>query len=343
MAVESRGRVLQAAAAVVIVIAGLKAAATLVTPILLAALIAVVCVPPVRRLQALRVPDPLAVGIVFAVVTLLILLVSGIVGNSVRAFNAALPSYRASLDAIVRDWLAPLVSTPLAAQANLASSIDTGALLRLVGNTTAALVGLLSNMLVILLIAALMLFEASTMPTKLRRALGGPGVDLSRYEEMARMVYEYMSIKAVLSLVTGALASLLTWLAGVDFPLLWGLVAFLFNFVPNIGSIIAAVPAILLAFLQYGVATGLVVAGGYGLINVAIGTVLEPRVMGRRLGLSTLVVFLSLIVWGWVLGPVGMLLSVPLTMAVKIVCESREDLRIIAVLLGPASERGADA
>jgi len=152
-----------------------------------------------------------------------------------------------------------------------------------------------------------------------------------------------MSIKAVLSLVTGALASLLTWLAGVDFPLLWGLVAFLFNFVPNIGSVIAAVPAILLAFLQYGVATGLVVAGGYGLINVAIGTVLEPRVMGRRLGLSTLVVFLSLIVWGWVLGPVGMLLSVPLTMAVKIVCESREDLRIIAVLLGPASERGADA
>jgi predicted PurR-regulated permease PerM len=169
--------------------------------------------------------------------------------------------------------------------------------------------------------------------------MGGPQADISDYEGMARAVFAYMSIKAVLSFATGALAALITWVAGVDFPLLWGLLAFLFNFVPSVGSIIAAIPPILLALLQDGVPTGVGVAVGYLVINVVIGTVLEPRVMGRRLGLSTLVVFLSLVVWGWVLGPVGMLLSVPLTMVVKIVCESREELRFVATLLGPASER----
>jgi len=337
----TRGSVLQGAAAVVIVIAGLKAASSLVIPILLAALIALVCVPPVRRLQAYGVPALPAVLLVFVVVALALMAVSAIVGTSVRSFNAALPGYREHLDALVRERIAPLLGERYALDARLTEAFDTGGVLQLVGNMTTALLALLSSSLLILVIAALMLFEASALPAKLRRALGGPQADISDYEGMARVVFAYMSIKAALSLVTGVLAAALTWAAGVDFPLLWGLVAFLFNFVPNVGSIVAAVPPILLAFLQYGVPTGVAVAAGYLVINGVIGTVLEPRVMGRRLGLSTLVVFLSLVVWGWVLGPVGMLLSVPLTMVVKIVCESREDLRFVAILLGPASERDA--
>jgi predicted PurR-regulated permease PerM len=337
--VARRRSVVHTAAAVVVVIAGLKAAASLVIPILLAALIALICVPPVRRLQAAGVPTLPAVLLVFAVVALVLLLVSAIVGSSVRSFNAALPAYRANLDAVVHDRLAPLLGERFASSERLAEAFDTGGVMQLVGNLTTALLGLVSSTLLILVIAALMLFEASALPAKLRRAMGGPQADISDYEGMARAVFAYMSIKAVLSFATGALATLITWVAGVDFPLLWGLLAFLFNFVPSVGSIIAAIPPILLALLQDGVPTGAGVAAGYLVINVAIGTVLEPRVMGRRLGLSTLVVFLSLVVWGWVLGPVGMLLSVPLTMVVKIVCESREELRFVAILLGPASER----
>ena len=127
------------------------------------------------------------------------------------------------------------------------------------------------------------------------------------------------------------------WLAviGVDYAMLWGLLAFLLNYVPNIGSIIAAVPTVLFAAVQLGPGAALWSAAGYLVVNVVVGSVVEPRFMGRGLGLSTLVVFLSLVFWGWVLGPVGMFLSVPLTMMIKIALDSRPDTHWIAVLLGP--------
>ena len=334
-----RRSVLQSAAAIVIVMAGLKAAASIVIPVLLAALIAVVCIPPVRRLQRLGLPTLLAVLLVFVVAALVLLVVSAILGTSVRSFNASLPAYRELLEDFLRERLAPLLGERFALDQRLADAFDADGILQLVGNTTTALLTLLSSTLLILVLAAFMLFEASALPSKLRRALGGPQADISQYEGMARIVYEYVSLKAWLSLLTGLLATVLTAAIGIDYPLLWGLVAFLFNFVPNVGSVVAAIPPVLLALLQYGTATAVAVTIGYLVINTAIGTILEPRLMGRRLGLSTLVVFLSLVVWGWVLGPVGMLLSVPLTMVVKIVCESRDDLRFFAVLLGPASER----
>lgn len=122
---------------------------------------------------------------------------------------------------------------------------------------------------------------------------------------------------------------------GIDYALLWGVLAFLLNFVPNIGSIIAAVPAVLLALIQLGPFSALMTAMGYLIANMVMGNIIEPRYMGKGLGLSTLVVFLSLVFWGWVLGPVGMLLSVPLTMLMKIALESSDETRWLAILMGP--------
>jgi len=144
-----------------------------------------------------------------------------------------------------------------------------------------------------------------------------------------------MSLKTWISLATGAVIATWLTLLGVEYPLLWGLLAFLLNYVPNIGSIIAAVPAIMMAFIQLGIGSALATAAGYLVVNIAVGSIIEPRVMGRGMGLSTLVVFLSLLFWGWALGPVGMVLSVPLTMILKIALESRDDTRWFAVLLGP--------
>jgi predicted PurR-regulated permease PerM len=144
-----------------------------------------------------------------------------------------------------------------------------------------------------------------------------------------------MAIKTMISLVTGVIVTLMLLIIGVDYPLLWGLLAFVLNFVPNIGSIIAAVPAVLLAIIQLGGFYALITAPGCVVLNLFMGNVIEPRFMGRGLGLSTLVVFLSLLFWGWLLGPVGMLLSVPLTITAKIALDSRDDTRWIAILLGP--------
>ena len=138
----------------------------------------------------------------------------------------------------------------------------------------------------------------------------------------------------MISLATGVLVAAWLRIVGVDYALLWGLLAFLLNYIPSIGSFIAAVPAVMLAFLQLGPGDGIVTAIGYLVINTVIGNFIEPRVMGEGMGLSTLVVFLSLIFWGWVLGPVGMLLSVPLTMIMKIALEASDETRWIAVLLG---------
>ncbi|MEC8428670.1 MAG: AI-2E family transporter, partial [Pseudomonadota bacterium] len=143
----------------------------------------------------------------------------------------------------------------------------------------------------------------------------------------------------------------LLWLLflGVDYPVLWAMLAFMLNFVPNLGSILAAIPAVLLALVQLGPFEAIWVAVGYVVVNTVVGNVLEPRIMGRGLDLSTLVVFVSLVFWGWVLGPVGMLLSVPLTMTVKIALENFKDTEWIAVMLGsgkglevPAQEKARD-
>jgi predicted PurR-regulated permease PerM len=171
-------------------------------------------------------------------------------------------------------------------------------------------------------------------PLKLSAALGNKE---SSFEELSKItdgIKRYMALKTLTSLATGIFVGIWLAIIGVDYPVLWGLVAFLLNYIPNIGSIIAAVPAVLLAFIQLGVIHALFAVLGYLVVNGVIGNVIEPRVMGRGVGLSTLVVFISLVFWGWVLGPVGMFLSVPLTMIVKISFEHNESTKSIAILLG---------
>jgi AI-2 transport protein TqsA len=144
-----------------------------------------------------------------------------------------------------------------------------------------------------------------------------------------------MVIKTLISLATGILVGIGLSVLGVDFPVLWGFLAFLLNYVPNVGSTIAAIPAVLLAYIQLGFGRAVTAAAVYMVVNFILDNVIETKLMGRRLGLSSLVVFLSLIFWGSLLGPVGMVLCIPLTMTVKFACENNKDTQWIAVLLGP--------
>jgi predicted PurR-regulated permease PerM len=177
----------------------------------------------------------------------------------------------------------------------------------------------------------------------------GDDTDPGRFQKITREIVQYLGIKTLVSLSTGLVIGLGTFFIGLDFPVLWGLVAFALNYVPTIGSVIASVPALILAIVQPGgdilLATatdaGLMIDWGrvlavaclYVATNIIFGNFIEPMLMGRRLGLSTVVITLSLIFWGWCWGPIGMLLSVPLTMVVKIMLENTSDLRWIAILL----------
>jgi predicted PurR-regulated permease PerM len=337
---ERRGlRVLITIAALVVTVWGLKWAAPVILPLLAAAFLAVLCIPPMRRLERHRVPRLLAMIVVITGASLVLLLVVALVGSSLAQFQSEIGTYQSQLNEMVAAATARLgldIDTD-----QLLPELDASAILRLAGNAAAELVSVAGNVFVVILLLIFMLVETNGLTEKLRAARRAAGKSdapesLADIGIAARKVHDYLAIKAAVSGATGIAAALMCWALGVDFPLLWGLVAFLFNFIPNIGSIIAAIPPVLLALVGVGPGTAALLAGGYALINLVLGNIVEPKLMGDRLGLSTLVVFVSLIFWNWVWGPVGMLLSVPLTVIVKILLEHTSDLRPIGVLLGPS-------
>ncbi|PLX88535.1 MAG: hypothetical protein C0619_12600 [Desulfuromonas sp.] len=322
-------------ASFVIVVAGMRAAQPLLVPFLLAIFIAIICTGPLHWLQQRKVPTAVAVLLIILAFVAVSLTILTLVGTSVNDFTSSIPLYQEKLRELTLGLLPWLEKMGIKiTSGDLLKHFDPGKAMQMVASTLATTGGVLTNAFLILLTVIFILLEAAGMPTKLRAALEDAESSLSSFERFTDGVRQYLAIKTLVSLATGILIALWLWIIGLDYPLLWGLVAFLLNYVPNIGSILAAVPAVLLSMIQLGPSPTLLVAGGYIAANVLMGSGLEPRLMGRKLGLSTLIVFLSLVFWGWVLGPVGMLLSVPLTMIVKIALEVNPDTSWLAILLG---------
>jgi len=327
---------LVAFAAFVIIIAGIRAATPIVVPFLLSAFIAVISAPPLFWLRQKKIPMVFALIIVISAITLGIIGIVTVLGASLDDFSRNVPDYQARLTEQASAFIAWLAGFGIhLPQKTLMQYLDAGRIMGLVAQSLASFSGVLANAFLIILTVIFMLMEAYSFPKKLHAIVADPDRSLATLQKILDDLKKYMAIKSVVSVLTGLLITIWLTLLGVDYPVLWGFVAFLLNFVPNIGSIIAALPAVLLALIQFNAVYVLLVAAGYVAVNFLVGNLLEPRLMGRQLGLSTLVVFLSLIFWGWVLGPVGMILSVPLTMLVRIALQGNESTNWIAVLLGP--------
>jgi predicted PurR-regulated permease PerM len=329
-------------AAVIVVVFGLQAAKVLLVPFLLAVFLALITVRPMLWLQRNHVPSVAAALLIVTGMMLLLAVVGGIVGSSIAEFTAALPTYQARLDTIVQRTIRFLAGfmdegTNLT---DLGRLIDPGWAMAQAATILNALRDVLTNTFLILFTMVFILLEASSMGTKMEAAFGKSASTFERPRQFLHSLGRYMGIKTVVSMVTGLSASLLTWWVGLDFPLLWGMLAFLFNYVPAIGSIIAAVPAILMALVQLGIGEAGTTAVGFLAINMLFGNVIEPRLMGYGVGISPLVVFTGLVLWGWIFGPVGMLLSVPLTMTLKMALEADAGTRWLAILIG--SQRDAE-
>ncbi|MEK6249669.1 MAG: AI-2E family transporter [Planctomycetales bacterium] len=331
-------------AAFIVVVAGMKAATAIVVPFLLASFIAIICAPALYWLKSKRVPTPIALFIVIAVMGLIAGGLLLLVGSSLTSFVNNLDNYKADLKKTtdgfmnwlerheVLNWIEKVTGTEISVQA-IGNYLDTGKLLDFAGSMVNGLAGVLTNSILIVLTVIFILLEAAGFPAKLRALSGGSDEAKQQFDRIVTDVRRYVTLKSWMCVSTGLSVTIFLYLMNVDYPLLWGTLAFLFNYIPNIGSFIAAIPAVLLALVQLGFGGAVWTAAGYTVINMIIGNVIEPRIFGRGLGLSTLVVFVSLVLWGWVLGPVGMLLSAPLTMVVKIVLENRPDTRWIAILL----------
>ncbi len=343
-------RFLLMGASFVIVVAGLREGASILLPFVLALFLAVMSMPLMFWLQLRRVPAPLAIVLTMLMIGVVFGALIMLGTQAVADFQDQLPGYRARVEALYASWVAGL-SAQIGIQLDQYLTfelIDPGAAVDFFASTAARVAGFLTNTFLVLLIMAFVLSEAMVFPFKFRAIVGRRESERRRVTKMVpndrrrmtkivREVQEYLGIKTLTSLTTGLLIGVLAWFAGLDFPILLGLIGFVMNYIPTVGSILAAVPALLLSVVQFGsLGNFILVIVGYGAINTVFGNIVEPNLMGRRLGLSTLVVILSLLFWAWVWGPVGALLAVPLTMVVKIMLENTEDLRWVAILLDKA-------
>ena len=306
---NAKSSALLAFAAVIVVVYGLQMAKVLMVPLLLAAIIALITVRPMLWLQQRRVPAVIAAILIVLMIMLVLTIVGSIVGRSVAQFTASLPEYQERLDGIVQrviQYISENIETEQEIE-ELGDLINPGWAMGMVANLLNGVRDVLTNVFLIFFTVIFILLEASTLRTKVEAAFGTAPDTLEKARNFLSNLGRYLGIKTLVSVATGFLAWGLTKSIGLDFPGLWGMLAFLLNYVPTIGSIIAAVPAVLLALVQLGVPEAMGVMVGFIAINVAFGNLIEPRLMGYGVGISPMIVFIGLVFWGWVFGPVGML------------------------------------
>jgi AI-2 transport protein TqsA len=326
-------------ASFIIVVAGMKAASSILVPFFLAVFIAVICAPPLFWLQRKGVPKIIALLSILVFILIVGLLFGALIGPPLNHFLRSLPGYQEQLSTHIGTLISWLHEKGINIPADeVPRTFNPGWVMSLAGGMFSALSGVLTNAFLILLTVVFMLLEAADLPKKLRIVLSNPERSLSTIETFSRDAKRYLAIKTLLSATEGLAIWLWLLILGVDFPVLWGTLSFLLNYVPNIGAVIAALPVALLALVQLGVGSALLTVLGFVVANVVLGNIIEPKLTGRGMSLSTLVVFLSLVFWGWVLGPVGMILSVPITSLVKIALESYEKTRGLAFMLGSGTE-----
>jgi len=341
----SAARILVTAASLVVLVAGLKLAQSFFVPVLLACFIATISFPITSWLRRHRVPRFFAVLLTvivdFAFLTGIILIVTTLIGDLdakwedkyYPAMNTKTAEVSQSAVNLLERFNIPDADEKVRQYtANLPQQVADG-IVQATKDVAFKVFSFFGSTLLILILTVFMLSEARMFGRRVQAILEARGPNLDRFLSATADIQKYLGMKTLISLATGFLAGFLCWAAGLDFFVLWGILAFALNFIPVLGSIIAGIPPLLLAFLVAGGPSAIAVGIGYVSINFFLGNFLEPMLMGRRFGLSTLVVIISVLFWGFIWGPVGMLLAVPLTMVLKVMLDNTDELRWIAVAI----------
>jgi AI-2 transport protein TqsA len=324
-------------AAAVIVIMGLKFAQPLLAPLLLAALITATSAPIASWLSARGFPASLGAAVALLAGVGFLAGCVLLVAYSSEEARSQLPTYWTRAQDGAGGVAAYLTRLGFhATRESVLSIFDASKVMLIVGTALTAGADVLPHLIVMPLLVFFALAEIAGFGDKLRFILPATSKGLEQIETAAREVQKYLLVKTATSFVAAAFIGIWLLIFKIDFAVLLAVLAFLLHFIPNLGSAIAMVPGIAVALLQHGPGTALAVTAGYLVINGIVGNVIEPKVMGRTLGLSPLVVLLAMVFWGWLWGPIGALLSVPLTMIAKISLENSDNLGWIAIMIGPA-------
>ena len=333
------GRGLIVAAAIAVLALFLQAAAPVIVPILLAVFIVVILIPPLRWMRKKGVPKYLGLGLVVFILLDIGSLVALIATGALEGFENRLPTYQERLTLLSQEFGRWLEGIGLENSTEaMGDFVDPTRLTPLVKGLLASAGSLFTSGLIILFTVIFLLLEAPGLPRKVRAAFQPTEETQERLVHLIQTVRKYMVIKIWTSLLTAGIVWVLLLAIGIDFAALWAILAFFLNFVPFLGPILMLIPPVLMALIQKDVGTALLVAGGFVATNAAVGSVLEPLLMGKGFGISPLVVFVSLFFWGWLFGAVGVLLSAPLTMALMTALETSGTTRPLAILFGPDIE-----
>jgi len=306
-------------AAATVAVTGLRLSAGLVGPAFLA-LVLTIAVHPVRGwLRERGVPGWVAtlavlVGVYAVIVGLaLSLLVAG------ARFAALLPSYQQEFLALFQDAMAALERFGVGEEQiqTMSSAFDLGRLAGLMADVLGSLFSVLSNLVFIITLLLFMSLDAAWFPARLAEARLVRGQVVEALESFARGTRTYLVVSTAFGLIVAVIDTGVLWALGIPVPLLWGLLAFITNYIPNVGFVIGLIPPAALGLLEGGPGLMLAVIVAYSVINVVIQSVIQPKIVGDAVGLSTTVTFLSLVFWAWILGALGALLAIPLSLLAK--------------------------
>lgn len=330
---RSATRVLLVLASFVVVVFGMREAAQIITPIIIAFIIAILFLPFHRWLIDHHVPYWLALVLVMLIILLVVTAMVSITVISITQFINRIPDYSESLQRLVNGVLALVDKLPIDVGNFLNSEIlNVSQILNVSGNLLAGVLDAFSNWFIVFLLVAFMLADFAFLPQKFEEMFKD-NQQILALTDLISSIRRYLSITTSTGLIIGLANVLLLIFMGVDFAVLWGIVGFLMNFIPSVGIIISVIPPVILALLKYNWQTALIAGGGVILINFVIENVVKPRVMEENLNISPLFVMISLVLWSFVLGPIGTILAVPLTLiTTKLLLESSEEMRWLAIL-----------
>ena len=311
----------------------------IINPFLLALFISLICIQPITWLEKKNIPKWLARIIVILGLVVLFSGFAFLIGGTLSSFSSNVSKYESTLTSISNAYVQFLNEKGLKIPKDqVPTLIQPARILEFTATVANEVLNMMGNTFLIFLIILFILMEFGSFPVKVKAILKGSDESIAYFSTITQKLRRYLGIKTLFCLLIGILIYVALLIIGVSYPLLWALIAFLMSYIPHIGSLIAAIPAVLFALVQLGLGSALWTLGSFMLIYNVLGNFVEPRIMGKGLGLSTLVVFLSLLIWGFILGPVGMFLSIPITMAIKIIMEHNENTRWIAILLGTSAE-----
>lgn len=312
------------AAAFFVILFGIRASASIINPILLAMVITITVLPIPSRLTKRGMPGWLALVLTILMVVLVLGLVIATVFFSIAQLTTSLPTYMSSAS----QQAASTTDSAMATQINQVT-VSMGPILQ---GFLVNITDLLVQFGLALVIFFFMISAAISLPTPSRLGLDPDLPIISRVTALTEDVRKYMTVLTGVNFLVGLGDTVFLMIMGVDFAVLWGMLAWFMGYIPSVGFLIALIPPVLIAYAQYGLQTALIVLIGYILINGGVQNFYQPKVMGDRLKISPVVVFVGLFVWGYLLGGIGAILAVPMTLLVLILLENFESTRPLVIL-----------